>query len=150
MAIMYLAFYHISIYDSNMTHLSKRELDYKVEKQIYDMLEFVLGAMNKNEIKRFLSSLLSDTEKTMLSKRLAAAIMLKEGISYEDISDTLKITPTTVYRTHLLVQIKPEGFNIAAKKIEVDKMLKEIKNGLLKFAGYAIRAAGGKVKPEIF
>ena len=134
----------------NMPHLSKRELDTNVETQIHNMLEFVLGKMDKEEINIFLTSLLSKTEKTMLAKRLACAITLRENIDYKKASDIFKVTQTTVYRTHLLVQTKPEGFDLASKKIETDKLLSQIKTGFLKVASYAIRASGGYVKPEIF
>lgn len=133
-----------------MPHLSKRELDTGVNMQIHEMLDVVLGNLNKKEINLFLSSLLTDTEKAMLAKRLACAIMLKENIDYKKVSNLLKITFTTVYRTHLIIQAKPVGFELAAKKIGMDNALKQIKAGLLKLAGYAIRASGGYVKPEIF
>jgi uncharacterized protein YerC len=130
-----------------MPHLSKRILDSRTERSIKQTFKLVLGKLNSNEIDSFLYSLLSPTERMMLAKRLAIVLLLKQGIDDVAISDSLCVTRVTVNRMHLFLEIRPEGFDLAEKKIDEDKLMQDIKNTLIKLASYSIKAAGGRVDP---
>lgn len=111
----------------------------------------VLANTNKNvEVEEFLNSLLSPTEKLMLSKRLAIVLLLNEAVPASTIAAVLHVTRETVSRIELLSQVKSKGYETAIGKIQKNRNVKMLKNTLLKLAGYTIRAAGGYVKPEIF
>ena len=137
--------YHISVYDTNMPHLSQRSLDIATEKKINKTFEFVLGKFNSQEINSFLFSLFSPTERLMFAKRLAIVLLLQQGIDDSKIAETLCVTRVTVDRMHLFLELRPEGFNLAAKEIGKDKLMQEVKNALVKLASYSIKAAGGRV-----
>ena len=128
-----------------MPHVSQRILDQRTKKKITDTLELVLGKCNKIEINNFLFSLLSDTEKLMLAKRLAIVILLREGIDHSSIAETLSVTRETVSRMELASMKRSQGFELAFIKIEEDDAMKEVKKFLIGLASYSIKAAGGRV-----
>jgi len=83
---------YISIYHTNMPHVSQRILDSRTKRQIQQTFELVLGKMNKDETNIFLFSILSETERLMLAKRLAIAVLLNEGVDQSSISEALCVT----------------------------------------------------------
>jgi len=129
-----------------MPHLSQKELDPKTKKVIIKTFEMVLGKMNRDETNEFLFSILTQTERTMIAKRLAIILLLQEGIDDTDISESLGVTRVTVNRMQLYLQLRPKGFEIASKKIREDKIMQEIKKELVSFVSYALNASAGRVK----
>ena len=80
-----------------MTQVSRYKLRVDVEKRIYDLLNDVLaGIKDKKEISNFLDDFFSPTEKTVMAKRLAIAILIAKGNDYQDIGQILKVTPVTI------------------------------------------------------
>ena len=133
-----------------MPHVSRRKLKPTDEKRLFDTLLTVLKKINKDEdMEGFLFSLLSETEKIMLAKRLAAIILIKENLSDMDIADRLCITRETVLRIKAQMQIRGNGHEIALKKLEEEQYLSEFKKFLMSLARYSARAAGGRVKFSI-
>lgn len=158
MRLMYFVYPHslpltITIYRYmiiDMPHVSRNRLHPKTQAEIDRLLHLVLGKLNHADIEVFLTSLISETEKTMLSKRLAVAILLIEGVEKQNVAGKLHVTHETVNRIYSSLLLKPKGFHLANSVIEKDKVLQAVKTGLLKLTGYVVRAAGGHVKPEIF
>jgi len=73
--------YHILIYDTKMTHVSRKKLPNKILRQILDSFLYVLTDIkDKEAMAEFLDSFLSPTEKLMLAKRLAIAFLLTERV----------------------------------------------------------------------
>lgn len=106
--------------------------------------------INKHEeMENFLLSLLSDTERTMLAKRLAIIILLKENIPDTTISNILNVTRETVARQKYHFELRGQGYEIALQKLAEEKLLQDFKKLLISLAKYSIRAAGGYVKPSI-
>lgn len=132
-----------------MPHISRVDIDKRLEAELFESLETALGKLSKTEMKEFLFSFLSPTEKLMLAKRLAIIILLKENVSATNIASTLHVTMETVVRTRMKSELSKEGYEIALKKIENEKFINDFKDTLLKIAGYTVRAAGGNVKPTI-
>ncbi len=135
-----------------MPHLSKRPLENSVEMELVNSLKLVLLKITQNEeMENFLYSLLSKTEQLMLAKRLAIIVLLNEKVSESTIAGILNITRETVARIKLKAEMKNKGYEIALRKLEEEKILKQFKKMLLSLARYSIRrAAGGYVKPQIF
>jgi len=79
-----------------MTQVSRRPLDKDVEGRIYESFYKAIGLLNEKEARAFINDLLTPTEKIMLPKRLAVAILLAQGWNYDAIRETLKVTQTTV------------------------------------------------------
>ena len=117
-----------------MARVSKIRLDYKTYTQILDTLDMVLGKMKKEEVRAFLFSLFGGNERTMVSKRFAAILLLNRGMKVTDIALTLKLTRQTIYRLARTQELKSKGFQHALKKVNQDKMNKSIKKILIGFA----------------
>ncbi len=130
-----------------MPHLSPRELDPRTKKEILQVFAMVLGKLNNNETKEFLFSILSETERIMLAKRLAIITLLQEGIDDAAISEALGVTKITINRMQLFLNLRPRGFEIARNKINEDKIMQELKKVLVDFASYSLSAASGRMKP---
>lgn len=127
-----------------MPQVSRRRLPKEVLKSLSDSLIFVFKDLTgKEEMEAFLNSLLTETEKLMLAKRIAMAYLLKEKAEEKRIADLLAVTPATVSRMKLWVQIHSRGFEILFGKLEKEKRLKETNEILISLLRYAIRAAGG-------
>jgi predicted transcriptional regulator len=75
--------------------------------------------------------------------------MIKEGLTQSQISSSLHLTQATVSKLELMAKANGEGFDLAFSILEREKIFSDIKNTLIKLAGYTIRAAGGHVKPTI-
>ncbi len=134
-----------------MPHVSKHKLDKKAEKQLVGSLNLVLSSISKREeMLLFLNSLLTDTERLMFGKRLAIIVLLSENLSDTQIANALNVTRITVAKMRYYYEARgKEGYDIALKKIESEKTLRQVKKLLLSLTRYAIRAAGGYVKPGI-
>lgn len=148
---MTLISYDISIYNCCMPHVSRRSLPRKTELELINSLKVVIRRTNRNEdVEKLISSLLTKTEKLMIAKRLAIIILLKEGLQQQDVADTLSVTRETVERLGLISQVRGEGYEIAIEKLKDEKVYEQFKKTLMSLARYAIRAAGGYVKPGVF
>lgn len=134
-----------------MTHVSKHKLDKKAEEKVMENLRMVLTNINDGyRMDEFLSSLLTETEKLMLAKRLAIVVLAKEGLTDSEIATSLKVTRITVAKIRYFYEARGKGFDVAIKKLEELKLLQDFKNVLMSFGRYAARAAGGRVTPDIF
>lgn len=60
------------------------------------LLKQILEIHSQMELERFLSSIMSDYEKKMISRRLNILLMLKEGRSYREIGRELWVSPSTI------------------------------------------------------
>ena len=82
-----------------MPHVSKHALEKKFENKIFKVLLEHLTFKEERRIRmRLCSELLTPTERTMLAKRFVIIAMLGEGVSFEKIQETLKVSPSTVGR----------------------------------------------------
>jgi len=73
----------------------------KIDKAVYDTILKQLMAVFKNcsnerELEDLFDSLFTKTERFMLSKRLAIAVLLERGLSYSGISRILKVSSVTI------------------------------------------------------
>ena len=133
-----------------MPHISRIKLDKKAERNLVENLSLILTKIKKqDEMDSFLISLLTPTERLMLAKRIAIIILLKEDVPESHIASTLHVTRVTVSRLQFFWEARGQGYEIALKVLENEKLMKEFKDGLLKLVAYSIRAAGGYVKPTI-
>ena len=133
-----------------MPHVSKRKLKEKAESELNRSFQTVLTKINNTaEMDLFLTSLLSNTEKLMFTKRLAVVVLLDENIPESTIANILNVTRETVARQRYRLELKGEGYKIAIKKLDEEKTLQGLKKLLVSLAKYSISAAGGYVKPTI-
>lgn len=110
-----------------MPQVSKRQLPNDVKERMFDVFfESIAKISNPNDVKKFFLSLLGPVEQTMLAKRLAIAVLLQKGYSYETIKDTLKVSAETIARVNLSINFEQEGYGIAVKRILRDERMQHL------------------------
>ena len=119
-----------------MPHISKKRLDPRVQKQILYFFKTIIADLKtEEETAAFLDSLMTNTEKLMLAKRLAMVVLLTERIPDSEIVKTLKTTHSTVEKMKLMLDKRIGGYQIGLKKLEQRPDWKKLKKNLLKLAG---------------
>ncbi|KKR54532.1 MAG: hypothetical protein UT92_C0017G0005 [Candidatus Curtissbacteria bacterium GW2011_GWA1_40_24] len=105
-----------------MGKVSKRVISIDLENHIFEIfIKTISKLKNAAEVQNFLYDLLSPTEKIMLIKRLAIAVMLTKGYTYDAIDHTLKVSrPTIMTVSYFLKHGKKGGYKKA-----VDEILKD-------------------------
>jgi len=82
-----------------MTQLSKNPVHKDVYYSIRDDFIWILSALrSQDETKAFVYDFFTKTERVMLAKRLAIAMMLHRSHSYEDIKFILHVSTSTINR----------------------------------------------------
>lgn len=82
-----------------MAHVSKKKLSEPTERALRNKLIEVLKVIGRDRSVKFaLNELLTFTESTMLSKRLAIVYLIYKDKSILDISETLNVSSSTVLR----------------------------------------------------
>src|SRR3989344_3785893 len=105
-----------------MSQVSKRVLDKKLEDYIFNNFVKTIAKLKEpTEIRQFLDDLLSPIERTMLIKRLAIAVMLVKGYTYEQIDHTLKVSRPTIKNVSMSLKYNQKGGYQKA----VDEILKD-------------------------
>ncbi len=130
-----------------MPHLSKNTLSPQKEMELLKTFDIILARITKaDEMKTFLLTLLTPTERLMLAKRLMIAVLLKENLNETNIAEILHVTRGTVYKSKLFLEARGEGYEAAFKVLNDVKLKEELKSVLLSFAKYSIRASSGRIK----
>lgn len=101
-----------------MTQVSKRYLEKKIEERILDLFWTSLSSLStKEKVAVFLDDLLTNTEKLMLSKRLAIAFMLMKGHDYPTINNRLKVSDQTIWNIKINLSNRGKGYKVAIENI---------------------------------
>lgn len=79
-----------------MTQISRKPISKDIERKIYESFYRAIGLLKETEAQLFIDDLLTKTERVMLPKRFAIAILLLKGWNYDSIKETLKVTQTTI------------------------------------------------------
>lgn len=102
-----------------MTKVSKRIIDRNLEDYIFkNFVKTISKLKEQTEIQNFFHDLLSPTERVMIIKRLAIAVMLKKGYTYDQIDHTLKVSrPTIMNVSYFLKHGQKGGYQKAIDEI---------------------------------
>lgn len=84
-----------------MPHLSKEALEPEYLAKLFSELESLIASTTKHDSSAVLQALLTETERVMLTKRLAVAMMYSKGYSQYQVWNLLKISPSTAQRMQL-------------------------------------------------
>ena len=127
-----------------MPHVSKKELDSKTFKKIFTKLVTTLEkAQREGRFAFVINELLTDTEKIMLAKRLSVILMLSGKTPQHRIAEALMVSPSTVTRLSLDIQIgKYDSLLAISKTVKID--LEKIVWHLLTAGGIMPPRVGGK------
>ena len=111
-----------------MPHVSRKKIDGKTFSKISEYLILSLSEIrDKKEMEDFLKAFLSQTERLMLSKRLAVAYMLSENITEDEIAQILSIGKPTIVKTRLWIRLEGAGYKIALEILRKSAMYGEFK-----------------------
>jgi len=105
-----------------MPHVSSKKLNSRLlEKLSGKLLAVFERAHNKQSLSLVLGELFTPTEKIMLAKRLAIILLLANNIPQHRIVELLKVSPSTVARTSLGIEIgKYENILKVSRKEKMD------------------------------
>lgn len=104
--------------------VSKQKLNKTIEKQIYSILYQLFSDIESaDEAKILLTDLLSETERQVIAKRLAIAIFLDKGRSYENIKNTLKVSSATI--ASVQESMGNQGTQLALNKVKAEEWADE-------------------------
>jgi len=107
--------------------VSKRNVNKQIEKKIFKVLYQVLADLkHPKDVAMFLEDVLSETEKTVLAKRLGIAVYLNKGKSYEIIRQELKVSSATIASVQKWLESGGEGLKLALKAVEADEWAGEM------------------------
>ena len=110
-----------------MTHISSKKLDSKFLEKLFGELIVILGqAHSKDSLSKIAEELFTPTEKIMFAKRLAIILMLASSTPQHKITETLKVSPTTVAKMSFRIEVgKYESvLRISRKnKINIEKLI---------------------------
>lgn len=107
--------------------ISKKGVAQETEIKIFQCLYQVLADLKKPEdVARFLEDVLSETERTVLAKRLAIAYWLNKNKSYDKIRQELRVSSATVANVQKWLEKSGEGLKLALKTIDADEWAGEM------------------------
>lgn len=116
-----------------MMQISKKYLPRNLENKLFELFFDSLAHLsNRSDIEKFLFSLISPFEKTMLAKRLGIAILLAKGYRQEEIRDILKVSSETVSRVSMALSYRGEGYKVVIKRALNKERFNEIFGAILK------------------
>ncbi|MBI2327354.1 hypothetical protein HYU92_03445 [Candidatus Curtissbacteria bacterium] len=117
-----------------MSQVSKRVLSPDIQSRLFQNFWELFAQIKKtHEVQIFLDDLLSPTEKIMLAKRMAIAILLARGYKHRDVSSLLKVSTTTVNKIASYVNQKTPGFQLLIQKYAHKESLSEFVKELERF-----------------
>lgn len=105
-----------------MRKVSRRYLDKQLAKHISSLFwKSIVDLKTPEEAEAFFKDLLSPTEELMLVKRLAIAILLAQGYTYDLIDDTLKVSRPTIMNVSYWLKSGGSGYQKAVSRILANK-----------------------------
>lgn len=122
-----------------MGKVSKRRLDKDLEKHIFDLFwKSIADLKEADAVEKFFKDLLSPIEQLMLVKRLAIAVLLAKGYTYDRIDDTLKVSRQTIMQVAFWLKYGGKGYQDVVEKIlsgqKKEAILDAIEETLLKLS----------------
>lgn len=68
-----------------MPQISRRKIEPKIKQDLLDSLSYTIKELKtKKEVDRFLSSVLTDTERLMVAKRVVSAFLLRNKVEEKE------------------------------------------------------------------
>ena len=121
----------IRIIRVNMAQVSKRKLTPKTEVRLFKIFwETISELKGPINVEEFFTDLLTPTERIMLAKRLAIAVMLLKGYGYESIENSLKVTSGTISSVALWLKHSGSGYRKMVEKLAKKEKFQELLDGL--------------------
>lgn len=114
-----------------MTHVSRRKLQISTDKFLLDLVKVSFSNLKDSEVFGVLGATLSETELTMLKKRLGIILFLRKKLPVETVTDVFKVTRQTVLRISLFLKtLSPDNLKILDERLSKVFLKEEIKSFL--------------------
>ena len=100
--------------------VSTKKMNSRIESQVYKIFYQVLNdCKNEIEVEQVLKSVMSEVEILAIAKRLAIAVFLDKGHSYEHIKNVLKVSSATV--AGVAEKMNDRGLQLAINKVKAEE-----------------------------
>jgi uncharacterized protein YerC len=100
--------------------ISKKKLNSTIKNQIEKIFfQMISDTNNPQDAGMIFSDFLTETEKQVITKRLAVAIYLDKGRSYQNIKDALKVSSATIASVN--EKMGDPGIQLALRKIKAEQ-----------------------------
>lgn len=114
-----------------MSQVSAQTLSPSLEKELYNTLYQLLADLsNGKETERFAKGFFGSTELLVFAKRMAIAVFLDKGHSYEHIQKNLKVSTATI--STVAVQMENDGYQLALQKIKAERWAGDLSSKLVR------------------
>jgi TrpR-related protein YerC/YecD len=128
-----------------MAQVSRYLMSDKIKTEINSLFwETISRLDDQTDIADFLEDFLSPTERTVLSKRLAIALMLKKDYSYQAIKKLLKVSQSTIADVNLKLKYSGKGYHKILDKVLKEQKINKIFDAIENFALKALTIGKGK------
>jgi TrpR-related protein YerC/YecD len=103
-----------------MSQVSAQTLSPSLEKELYSTLfQLVADLSNAKESKKFCTDFFGTSELSVFAKRIAIAVSLDKGYSYEEIRKNLKVSTATI--STVAERLGSDGYQLALQKIKAEQ-----------------------------
>lgn len=107
--------------------VSKKKVNSTLDKQVQGMWhQLVVDIKTVDEAEKIMSSLLSETEITAITKRLAVGYWLAKKRSYENIKENLKVSSATI--AAIQQETKKPGWKMAMQKVMAEEWATQVED----------------------
>lgn len=112
-----------------MPQVSKIRLRKEIEERMFKIFfQSMADAKTPKETENLLNDLLTPTEKIMLAKRLAIALLLLRGYDYSTVRQILKVSYGTISRVANWLKIEGSGYRKILTKMARQEIWKDLLN----------------------
>lgn len=99
---------------------SSKQMNVKIKNQVYHIFYQVINDCKGDiEVEQVMTALMSETEVLAVAKRLAIAVFLDKGHSYEHIKEVLKVSSATI--ASVAETMNERGMQSALQKVKADE-----------------------------
>lgn len=101
-----------------MSQLSKTHLEGIIQKELFDLFYYIINSFDAVfKAQDFFNELLTKTERVMLVKRLAIALLLSKGYTYRNIRLVLRVSFPTIRSVQFWLDHGGAGYQKAITKL---------------------------------
>ncbi len=130
-----------------MAQVSKKALTQDIEEAVSDLFLKSLTELNdRTETAFLMQDLLTPTEKSIISKRLAVAFMLRKKFDQRTIAKVLSVSTPTVWRMNEKLKQKGSGVGMLFSRLENDSSWGEFLGRLEAIIDHATISLGSSKK----
>lgn len=101
-----------------MPQVSRYPVSTDVYNRIFEILfKAIADVKLPSDVREFFEDFLTPTERIMLAKRLAIAVLLAKNYDYKAISKILRVSPATIAAVNIFFRYAGEGYKKVVKRI---------------------------------